>query len=248
MKKKEITICLPCFNSGHKIIETFNSINNCVAFKNLQIEYIFVDDGSTDNTELFINEIIAKDTNSLKKIKNNKNLGLGYSIKKAIKISNAKYFMWLPSDNDIPINTIEKIIESRLRADIVLLYIINKGERSLMRNLISHAYNLIHMVTFREYIMYLTSPGIYNCDLLKSLQLISNRFGIISELNIKMYFISKNIIQLPLHIINGESGSNSIKMKNIIESIYVYFRMTFDAYFLKNINLKHKINFVTDND
>jgi len=247
MKKKEITICLPCYNSGHKILETFNSINNCVAFKNIEKEYIFVDDGSTDNTELFINEIIAKDTNSLK-IKNDTNLGLGYSIRKAIKISNAKYFMWLPSDNDIPINTIEKVIESSLRADIVLLYIINKGVRSLMRNVISHVYNLIHMVTFREYMLYLTSPGIYNCELLKSLQLISNRFGIISELNIKMYFISKNIIQLPFHIINGENGSNSIKMKNIIESIYVYFRMTFDAHFLNKINLKHKINFVINND
>lgn len=61
---KKISICIPCFNEDQNISELYIRLEN-IAHKlaNYKIDYIFVDNGSTDNTEKEIKKIIQKNTN-----------------------------------------------------------------------------------------------------------------------------------------------------------------------------------------
>jgi len=125
--------------------------------------------------------------------------------------------MWIPADNDIPHKFINNLISFRLQADMVTLYIVNRDVRGFSRNLMSSFYNFIYMISFKIYLLNITSIGIYNTKLLKSIDLKSTRFGITSEINTKMYLNSSFVIQKPLYVTNGIAGSTAFSLINICE-------------------------------
>jgi len=241
----EITIFIPCYNSGDKLIHTFEKINQVLTCENIKYECIINDDASTDKTKEVISSIIHKyNKNKIYHDVNDVNEGIGISIKKAVDISTGDYFMWVPGDDDISLDAIRKMVLYRKKADMLLLYIVNRDSRGLIRNIISSLYNFLHMIAFREYLLYVTSPGIFNNKILKSINIQSKRFGVISELNIKMYFKSNAVIQIPLFIENGTEGSNSVKMINIFESFRSFFNLLVEFYITRKINSKNSISFI----
>jgi len=61
---KKISISVPAYNEAENIFEFYNQMTACVDkdFKNYQFEFIFVDDGSTDETMSLIRQLMARDS------------------------------------------------------------------------------------------------------------------------------------------------------------------------------------------
>ncbi len=97
--KPDLSIILPCFNEEKNIYRIFKKIKFISNLFKIKIEYIFVNNGSSDNTL----NLIRLFKNRYKKInirilEIKKNIGYGNGVFKGIKISNGEYCSWTHAD------------------------------------------------------------------------------------------------------------------------------------------------------
>ena len=104
----KITIIIPFYNEEKRIeIERFHQIFN----NYLQYDFILVDDGSTDNTSIILDEFKNKFPN-LTILKLDKNIGKAEAIRAAVlSISNADFIVYYDADLATPFSELEKLIQ-----------------------------------------------------------------------------------------------------------------------------------------
>ena len=105
--KPLISILIPCFN-GANFIKT--SIDSCLKQTYENLEIIFVNDGSTDNSLEIINEY-AKQHPQIK-VFSQENLGLGETRNRLINYAQGEYFFFLDVDDVIPDSAISNLYEA----------------------------------------------------------------------------------------------------------------------------------------
>lgn len=118
MKNPNLSIIIPCYNVENYLNECLESIIN-QTYNNYEI--ILVDDCSNDNT-LNIIKSYAKKYTFIKTIYNKENKGAAYSRNEALKIANGKYISFIDSDDYIPNNYFELMLNkiSLDKSDICL--------------------------------------------------------------------------------------------------------------------------------
>ena len=104
---KSLSIVFPLYNEAHRLFYTIKDVekfNKNKIVKN--VEYIFVDDGSTDNSVQILKNFFKKKKNSkFKLIKIKKNLGKGNALKKGISIAKKEWILTL--DTDISVSLLQ---------------------------------------------------------------------------------------------------------------------------------------------
>tara|TARA_B100000676_G_scaffold130186_1_gene129238 strand:+ start:1692 stop:2639 length:948 start_codon:yes stop_codon:yes gene_type:complete len=136
-----ISIVIPIFNEEENIIKLSNSIKS--ALSKLDYEVIFINDGSTDNSEIKINEIIKK-FNNFKLINLRRNYGQTAAMQAGFDNAIGKVIIPMDGDlqndpNDIPI-LIEKLNEGY---DVVSGWRKNRYDKKFTRILPSKIANII---------------------------------------------------------------------------------------------------------
>lgn len=91
---QKISVIIPCYNYGHLIAETLDSL---LTQTYTDIEVIVINDGSTDNTENVVNEYAQKD-NRVKYYKYI-NTGLGASRNRGLEKATGDYIQFLDADD-----------------------------------------------------------------------------------------------------------------------------------------------------
>lgn len=104
----KITIIIPFYNEENRIdIDCFHQIFN----NYLQYDFILVDDGSTDDTSIILNEFKNKFPN-LTILKLDKNVGKAEAIRAAVlSISTADFIVYYDADLATPFSELEKLIQ-----------------------------------------------------------------------------------------------------------------------------------------
>ena len=74
----KVVIIIPCYNEAERL-----DTNSFIAYlsQNTHLHFIFVDDGSTDNTNLIINQIISKFDSLVSLLINETNKGKAESVR-----------------------------------------------------------------------------------------------------------------------------------------------------------------------
>ena len=104
---KSISIIYPVFNEEKRLGKVFSDIKKFERLTNyIEKEYIFVDDGSSDNSLSLIKKK-AKENKKFKFITYKKNMGKGYALKKGVKIAKKKWV--LTSDADCSVSNLQLI-------------------------------------------------------------------------------------------------------------------------------------------
>ncbi|MCM2325887.1 MAG: glycosyltransferase family 2 protein [Candidatus Woesearchaeota archaeon] len=105
-----ISIIIPCYNEEKRIGKTLEAITSFM--KGRKHEIILVDDGSTDKT------ISIAKRFKVKILKNHKNMGKGYSVKRGALNSSGEYILFSDADLSTPIEELDNLLEQD--SDIVI--------------------------------------------------------------------------------------------------------------------------------
>jgi len=133
-----ITIVVPCYNEQEVIAETCRRIYNVTLnFKNLDSEIIFVDDGSTDKTPIFLREFAAK-KNNIKIITLSRNFGHQIASTAGMDSSSGDLVVLIDADLQDPPELIPEMIKkSKEGFDVVYGTRIKRKGETLFKKLTS---------------------------------------------------------------------------------------------------------------
>ena len=106
MKELKLTIFTPTYNRGYIIKELHKSL---LEQTNKNFEWIVIDDGSNDNTNILFKNILSCDNGFDVTYKYIENGGKHKAINRGIDIARGEYFMIVDSDDKLRNNAVEKI-------------------------------------------------------------------------------------------------------------------------------------------
>ena len=111
---KSISVVFPLYNEEKRLKKLFSEISNQRIFKKKNIEFIFVNDGSNDESFNLINEFKNRNKNkiNIKLINYKQNKGKGYAIKKGVLLAKKRWVLTMDIDLSVKLNQI-KIWKSR---------------------------------------------------------------------------------------------------------------------------------------
>ena len=113
---KSLSIILPLYNEEKRIKKTFSDIIEFRKKSKIKfLEFVLVDDGSTDSSHQLIQNFIKKykKNNFFKLIKMSKNCGKGAALKRGVKAASAKWILTSDIDFSVSLFEIEKWLKKK---------------------------------------------------------------------------------------------------------------------------------------
>ena len=106
----DLSIVVPAYNESRKITETLQAIASFLDDRPWRCEIIVVDDGSEDGTAGIVGEASRKDQR-IRCLRNERNRGKGYSVRKGVSHSRAGAVGFLDADNKTEISALDHVME-----------------------------------------------------------------------------------------------------------------------------------------
>ncbi|MBM2834085.1 MAG: hypothetical protein HW406_1246 [Candidatus Brocadiaceae bacterium] len=139
MKECFLSVIIPAYNEGKRLLPTLSKICAYLSTKDFPYEIIVVDDGSTDNT-LQIVENFAKSDKHIVILTNGQNKGKGYSVRRGMLSAKGEYVFFTDADLSTPIEEVEKC----------LLYLMNGYDVVIGSRSIAGSNIIVHQPWYRE--------------------------------------------------------------------------------------------------
>jgi len=168
MKKKNVDIILPVYNSENYIIDTIKSIIN-QTYKDWRL--IIIDDNSTDSTERVIINFINSNQykNKILFFKNKINKGQAFSRNKALKLVKSEFVGFIDSDDTWAKNKLRTQIKFMLKNNYYFTY---SNYKSLKNKLIKN----ISVPNFFDYKNYVRNTSIATSTMIVKKKILSKVF------------------------------------------------------------------------
>ena len=109
-KKDKITFILPCYNEEENVSLIYKDIHKDFDKVNVDLELIFVNDGSSDNTDREIKRLINKD-DSIKYINFSRNFGKEAAMYAGLEHSTGDYITIIDTDLQQPPSVVRRMYE-----------------------------------------------------------------------------------------------------------------------------------------
>ena len=238
IKKKKInriTIATPFYNEENGLDYFFNtlfSIKKLLNQLNVDVSFLFINDGSIDGTKIKLEKFKKKNKFlNIKIVNHKKNFGYGRTIKTSFLNCKTDYLITYDSDCSYDYKIIKNLIESIGNGvDIVnVSYKLAKGNNDLsfFRKILSWGASTLYRFFFRSIrknlvTVFTCSYRIYCIKKIKDIKIKSDDFASCSELLIKSLLNGIKVKEIP-GINNGRKyGESKMKIfKNIISTIKI---------------------------
>ena len=195
---KKVSIVIPVYNEKSTILKILEEVEKSNTL-GLEKEIILVDDGSTDGTR----EIIKKLEDQYKVIYHKQNLGKGAAVRTGFGKATGDIILIQDADLELNPENYPKILKPILLGETEVVYSSRYQEYN-------PTYHYRHYYLGGKLISYLTNIfygsklsdvycgyKVFKADVLKSLELESNGFGIEQELTIKTLKKGYKIKEVP---------------------------------------------------
>lgn len=230
---KSVTIATPFFNETAGLNNFFRILKKIdeLIRKKIIVKYLFIDDGSVDDTYVKLVNFKNKNKNlNIRILKHKINYGYGRTLKNSISKSDTEYLITFDSDCSYDYKLIKKLVTKIQAENLDIINVSFKLSKknnniSLFRKILSLGSTIVNQIFFSEIKKYglqvLTcSFRIYKLKKVQDISLISDDFNCCAELLIKSMkkkLIIKEIPGINLGRKYGESKMNIIK--NIINTL-----------------------------
>ena len=105
----KVSVIMGIYNTNNKVMVK-KAIDSIINQSFSDFEFIICDDGSSDNTYEIVKEIISSDKRCIL-IKNNRNMGLAYSLNNCLKITKGEYIARMDADDISMLDRFEKQVK-----------------------------------------------------------------------------------------------------------------------------------------
>jgi len=230
---KELSIVLPAFQKGRVLGKALSLLLD--SFK--EAEIIVVDDNSSDNT-LEVVKNIQKNFSNLIYLKNEKNYGKGYSLRKGILKSSGKYIIFTDADLPYGLEGIEKIYQKLKKGSKIVIgkrkkYLNDPFLRRVARPILYFSLKIILKLKHLDTQCGLKGFSQEIAHKIFSLSFI-NRFAIDIEI---LYLAS--LLKIPVEEIEVELKNfdkfSTFHLKNFFEMFFDILKIKFHHYEIKGI-------------
>jgi len=229
---KSLSIIFPVFNEQLRINNSLNKIKKFIKVSKLKyIEIIFIDDGSIDRTFSIIKNFISafKNNNKIRVIllKNYRNFGKGYSLRKGILHSRGEWILTADIDLSVNINQYEKWFLNSMSQKNYFIYFgsrnhpNSKVQKTLSRYLLGQIFRFLIYFLFKIR-FYDTQCGykLYKNTIAKKIfsKLKDDRFAHDVEIILIATFMKILIKEMPVDWVH----KNHSKV-NILKDVFIMF-------------------------
>ena len=221
MPLKRLTIATPCFNEAGNLTRFPDEVFPIFAGLPFETEYLFVDDGSTDDTAAELERLSAAHP-SVRWIRHEFNRGLGASIRTAIGAATGDAILTLDADLTFHPNEAGRLLEAfHDGVDCVA------GSPFLghfegvppMRRFMSWSVNRVYRILLGGPVSATTCIfRLYRADALKALSLTSDSFQINGEIVFKLLAAGKKIVEVPVTLTTRRQGVSKLNTAREIKN------------------------------
>ena len=106
----DISIIIPAYNEEALIVNTLESLRSYMTARAEQYEIIVVDDGSQDKTVTCVQEWQKRSGINLRLLRNQKNMGKGFSIRHGVMESRGRYVIFIDADLPYELDAIDNFL------------------------------------------------------------------------------------------------------------------------------------------
>ena len=146
----DLSLILPIYNEEARLKKNLKEIKKFIS-KNKNIEIIFINDGSNDNSNIVIEKFISKINNNkiIQIISYKKNIGKGYAIKKGVLTSKKKWVLICDTDMSVKPNQINNWSKKKYITDNKCAYFasrkhsLSKVKTSKIREFLGKIFNVL---------------------------------------------------------------------------------------------------------
>lgn len=108
--KKRLSLIIPVYNAATYINESMLNISKWIESVNYAVEVILVNDGSSDDSKVKINNYIKNIDNRLQLVSYDKNKGKGYAVKQGMELAKGEFRIFTDADIPYGFEVIDKIL------------------------------------------------------------------------------------------------------------------------------------------
>ena len=148
-KNIDLSIIMPVYNEEQCIAMAVDEVKNAVASVVPNYELIIINDGSTDKTEVILNNLKSKEPQL--KVIHKKNGGHGHSLYTGLDQAKGRYLLLVDSDRQIAFSNFGKIWMDIQHADVYFGQRVKRYDPKI-RVLLTHAVRIIIHLFFGVYI------------------------------------------------------------------------------------------------
>lgn len=237
-----ISIIFPMYNERDNVVhynaDLFPVIDAIAQRTGERFEFVFVDDGSSDDTVEQI-KLLAAGRSDIKILVHRKNSGMGTAIKTGLGSSLGDLVITMDADLTFRPADIEKLIEKYRETGADCISGSPYLEKGLMeevtpfRLLMSKSVNFLYRLLLGSRIT-CVSPifRLYRRSVLAEMNISSRNFEINAEIISKLLIGGKKVVEIPVPLLKRKYGESKINVKKEIKNyILLLYRIFRTKYF-----------------
>lgn len=215
-KSASLSVLVPALNEAEHLHATVAGLVRVLGPAVMNFEVVIVDDGSTDDTAVVAERLAASDPR-VRMLRNERNMGLGYSYLRGVREATRSHFVYVPGDNSWPEASIAEILRHLGRADVITSYATNPEVRVGYRRFISSLYTRLLNLLFGFSMRYYNGLTIYPREFLLARPATTWGFGFQAQTLLNALDSGLSVVEVGARI-DESAGSNSraLTVRNVL--------------------------------
>lgn len=221
---------MPALNEEKNILPAIQSTLKAFGDLNIKGEIIAVNDGSTDQTEALIQEMMTQDAR-VHRLKHERPQGIGASFWDGVQSAQGNIVTMFPGDNENdPYETL-RYFDLLQHVDIVAPFVYNRGSRGKFREFLSFLYRTIINLSFQMNLNYTNGTVLYRKSILANIKLQSKGFLYQTEILVKTIRKGYLFAEVPYSLGKRTTGvSKAICFRSFFNVVRSYFFLLLAIY------------------
>lgn len=213
--KPSISVIVPAYNEEPNLAGTVAAVRAAAAGRFSACEILIIDDASTDRTGV-IADGLSREDSGVRVFHNPRNMGFGYNYRLGVRLATKDYVGLVPGDNEILEESIRDIFDCVGKADMVLPYHTNSGERSFLRRALSGSFTALLNFLFGYKLRYYNGPVVHRRELLTKVPMTTDGFAYQAEILSRLLKAGRSYVEVGMKIrIRQHGHSKALYPKNV---------------------------------